>query len=56
MGLFNRKDATSISEWPDEKLIKELNRSYSRDVVSEGRLILEAQRRGLKNPKTSKPY
>ena len=55
MGLFDRKDATPISEWSDEKLIKELNRP-SRDIVSGGKLTLEAQRRGLKNPKTGRPY
>lgn len=55
MGLFDRKDATPISEWSDEKLMRELSRP-SRDIVSAGKLTLEAQRRGLKNPKTGKPY
>lgn len=55
MGLFDRKEATPISEWSDEKLIKELNRS-SRSIASDVRLIQEAQRRGLKDPKTGKPY
>lgn len=55
MGLFDRKEATPISEWSDKKLIKELSRP-SRDIVSGGKLTLEAQRRGLINPKTGKPY
>lgn len=55
MGLFDRKETTPISEWSDKKLIKELSRS-SRDIVSGGKLTLEAQRRGLINPKTGKPY
>lgn len=55
IGLFNRNETTSIHEWSDEKLIKELSRP-SRDIVSAGKLTLEAQRRGLKNPKTGKSY
>ncbi|MBS5933632.1 MAG: hypothetical protein KIC94_12260 [Clostridiales bacterium] len=55
MGLFDRKETTPISEWSDKKLIKELSQP-SRDIVSGGKLTLEAQRRGLINPKTGKPY
>lgn len=56
MGLFGSGTATSISEWSDAKLIKEINKSSSRGIVAEGKLILEAKKRGLENPKTGRPF
>lgn len=54
MGLFEKK-TESIREWSDRKLLKELDKP-SRDILSTGRLVEEAARRGLTNPKTGKPF
>lgn len=57
MGLFGfgSKNNTSVDEWTDKKLLKEIDRP-DRDIVSGGRLVEEAERRGLTNPKTGKTF
>lgn len=56
MGLFNFRGAPSkpFSEFSDKELIQYL--STPKGVMDYSRAVQEAKKRGLKNPKTGKPF
>lgn len=56
MGLFNFRGAPtkSLSDFTDKELIQYL--SQPKDIMNYSRAVKEANKRGLKNPKTGRPY
>ncbi len=56
MGLFNFRGAPSksLAEFSDKELLQYL--SAPKDVMNYSRAVQEAKKRGLKNPKTGKPF